>query len=68
MYETKGFHFILEETWVQFEISLPAENTVLYLYRLDELMKILKYEHQWQKFKNDYRGIPKPSFLSKSIN
>ena len=50
--------FALEEQWIEFDLKLPVDNRLVFMFKLDEVMTMLKCEAEWDKLK---RRVADPS-------
>ena len=50
--------FALEEQWIEFDLKLPVDNRLVFMFKRDEVMTMLKCEAEWDKVK---RRIAEPS-------
>ena len=52
---TNHWHVALctEETWLEFDLKMPPDNRLVFMFKLDELMTMLKCEAQWEKLKRN---------------
>ena len=48
----------LEEQWIEFDLKLPVDNRLVFMFKRDEVMTMLKCEAEWDKLK---RRIAEPN-------